>query len=137
MVGGKMTMECSADAMDDNMTRNDFMLDKTDYFYQGCSWSRSDVIKTMIDCLNRSDQLNSNPGENITQCAQFCRSFRDTLPHVYGAFSCVSLLCCLGVFVTYYTFPRLQQSGYSSKVFIRRYIHYLYIFGTVVSKIVV
>ena len=113
-----------------------FTLDDTDYFYQNCSWKRSDAVKAMIDCLNRADQVNSNTSAaDIAQCAQFCGSFRDVLPHVYGAFSCVSLLCCLGVFITYYTFPRLQQSGYSSKVFLRRYIiHYLYIFNTVASK---
>ncbi len=107
----------------------DFTLDNTHYVYQGCCWKRSDVVQAMIRCLHRVELVNSNTSANVTQCAQFCGSFPHILPHVYGAFSCVSLLCCLGVFITYYTFPRLQQSGYSSKVFLRRYtIHYLYMY---------
>ena len=99
---------------------DNFTLDNTTYFYQSCSWRSSEVIESMISCLRRVE-LYSNTDADVAQCAPFCRSFRDALPHIYGAFSCLSLLCCLGVFMTYYIFPRLQQSGYSSKVFLRRY----------------
>ena len=97
---------------------DNFTLDNTKYFYQDCSWNVSDVVETMIECLNRT---NSNNIVDVAQCAQFCRSFPHALPHIYGAFSCLSLLCCLGVFITYYIFPRMQQSGYSSRVFLYRY----------------
>ena len=99
---------------------DNFTLENTIYFYQSCSWSSSEVVELMIKCLRRVE-LYSNTGADVAQCAPFCRSFRDVLPHIYGTVSCLSLLCCLGVFMTYYIFPRLQQSGYSSKVFLRRY----------------
>jgi hypothetical protein len=118
-VRGKTAMDGTECCPDVTNVIVDFTLDGTDYFYQSCSWKRSEVVNTMVDCLHRTEQ------DNSTQCAQFCGSFRDILPHVYGTFSCVSLLCCLGVFITYYTFPRLQQSGYSSKVFLRRYTNTL------------
>lgn len=99
-----------------------FTLDNTSYFYQDCSWRSSDVVDSMIRCLRRVELLNTSA--DVAQCAQFCGSFRDALPSIYGAFSCLSLLCCLGVFLTYYIFPRLRQSGYSSKVFLRRSVSY-------------
>lgn len=101
------------------VTDTNFTLGNTKYFYQDCSWNVSNVVDKMIDCLNLVDNCGNNV--DVAQCAQFCRLFPRALPHIYGAFSCLSLLCCLGVFITYYIFPRMQQSGYSSRVFLYRY----------------
>lgn len=118
MVGN--ATQCSRD-LDSNTTDDKFMLNSTTYFYQGCVWKRSDAVSLMIECLHRIELLDTSANVTVPQCAQFCGSFRDALPAIYGAFSCLSLLCCLGVFITYFVFPRLQQSGYSSKVFLYRY----------------
>lgn len=118
--------QCSPDLTDvtcdkHNRLCDKFMLDNTTYFYQDCVWTLREAVRSMIECLHRIELLKTRPNVTVPQCAQFCVSFSDALPAIYGAFSCLSLLCCLGVFITYFIFPRLRQSGYSSKVFIRRY----------------
>lgn len=52
-------------------------------------------------------------------CPQFCNDF-ETVEHVYLAFSLLSGLSCLIVFLTYLVLPRLRHGGHSSIVFIYR-----------------
>lgn len=96
-------------------SNNTFMLDNHTYFYQPCVGNSSTAVGYMVDCINRIESTNE------TQCAQFCETFPRVLPATYVGISCLSALCCLGVFATYFSFPRLRQSGYSSKVFLYRY----------------
>ena len=109
-----MAMHCA----DTDSVNDTFGLDGKRYFYHTCTWSIDCVVNLTSDCLNRTVSASSSE----IQCAPFCVTFRDALPAIYGVVSCLSLLSCLGVFTTYYVFPRLRQSGYSSKVFLFRYI---------------
>ena len=104
---------CTANSSVSNST---YTVRNTTYFYQSCVEER-DAIGLVVECIRRI-------GENAPhepQCAQFCDDFPRVLPWIYLGISCLSLICCLGVFVTYFSFPRLRQSGYSSKVFLYRW----------------
>ena len=103
---------CNASSTVGNFT---FKVLNVTYFYQSCMGRDADAVGLVADCIRRIQTP-----ENEPQCAQFCEDFQRLLPRVYAAISCVSLICCLGVFVTYFSFPRLRQSGYSSKVFLYR-----------------
>ena len=99
-----------------NITVSDhvYVVRDTTFFYHSC-FSDQNVIYRVADCVTRIETEQNEP-----QCAQFCEEFSQVLPSVYFAISFLSLLCCLGVFATYFSFPRLRQSGYSSKVFLYR-----------------
>ena len=88
---------------------------EVEYFYQPCVFSDEEASDTARSC--RHCFTNSN---RTLSCAQFCDKFGTVLPYVYFSVSLLSALCCLGVFVTYFSFPRLRRSGYSSKVFLYR-----------------
>lgn len=102
---------CAANSSVSNST---YIVRNTTYFHQSCVEER-DAVGLVAECIRR---IQSAPNE--PQCAQFCDEFPRVLPWVYFGISCLSLICCLGVFVTYFSFPRLRQSGYSSKVFLYR-----------------
>ena len=100
---------------DKNMTP--YIVEETRYFYQPCVNNLSaeyvegellDLVRECLDCNNHS------------RCFQFCDGFERILPPIYGSISCLSALCCFGVFLTYFGLPRLRISGYSSKVFLYR-----------------
>ena len=104
---------CGLDNMDNLTTYS--IGTEVRYFYQPCVVSDEEVINIARNC--RHCFTNSN---KTLSCAQFCDKFEAILPPIYLSVSLLSAICCLGVFVTYFTFPRLQRSGYSSKVFLYR-----------------
>lgn len=87
------------------------------YFYQPCVGSDEEATLTVRNCKD----CYGNYSNQSLACFQFCDKFESVLPLVYFSLSLVSAICCLGVFATYFTFPRLRRSGYSSKVFLYRY----------------
>ena len=95
------------------------MVNETRYFYQPCvehsfvEGELLDRVRECQDCVNVS---------NHSRCFQFCKDFEQILPPLYGSISGLSALCCFGVFLTYFGLPRLRMSGYSSKVFLYRYV---------------
>ena len=93
-----------------------YPIGKTHYFYQPCVGSRDEAAQTVKNCWN----CYTNYSNQTLACFQFCDKFEAILPPVYFSLSVISALCCLGVFATYFTFPRLRRSGYSSKVFLYR-----------------
>lgn len=60
----------------------------------------------------------SREGLNLSDC-HFCSDF-SIVQRLYLAFSVLSALSCLLVFLTYILLPRLRHGGYSSRVFIYR-----------------
>ena len=110
-----VAMEGDVCSRDFNVSDKTYTVRNITFFYDSC-FSDRDVIERVADCVVRIETL-----ENEPQCAQFCYEFSTVLPPIYVAISCLSLVCCLGVFATYFSFPRLRQSGYSSRVFLYRY----------------
>lgn len=106
-------MICTANSSVSNST---YTVRNTTYIYRSCV-EESDAVELVVECIGRIKNA-----QHELQCAQFCDKFPGVLPWVYFGISCLSLLCCLGVFVTYFSFPRLRHSGYSSKVFLYRYV---------------
>ena len=112
-------MTCNAE----NLTTHDFYnIGNTKYFYLPCVSNRNESYQLIKHCFNCNSSTNST-----LLCAQFCDKFEEILPLIYLYFSCLSAVCCLGVFATYLLLPRLRQSGYSSKVFLHRYITLYYL----------
>lgn len=104
---------CEPDSID-NLTV--FTIGKVGYFYQPCVGNDNDAAKNVRNCHN----CYLNYSNRTVGCFQFCENFETVLPPIYFSLSCLSALCCLGVFVTYFSLPRLRRSGYSSKVFLYR-----------------
>ena len=96
---------------------NTYVVQKTRYFYQPCVADSNTRYNRVVECLACS--RNANQPEAL-RCSQFCDKFESVLPPIYGSISGLSALCCVGVFLTYFSLPRLRQSGYSSKVFLYR-----------------
>ena len=113
------TMEagiCKPDEIDELVKNGYSVGTEVHYFYQPCVGSDNDAALTVRNCV----ACYRDYSNRTLSCAQFCDKFESVLPWVYFTVSLVSMICCLGVFVTYCSFPRLRRSGYSSKVFLYR-----------------
>ena len=86
------------------------------YFYQPCVTDLGERYNHINECLVCNRNLSNQP--ETLRCSQFCDKFESVLPPIYGSISALSVLCCVGVFLTYFGLPRLRRSGYSSKVFL-------------------
>ena len=105
-----LTMECD---LAGNSTG--YKIDSTLYVHQPCVLSSNQSYNNIKSCHSCERLTNRS-----VRCAQFCERFGQVLPPVYASISSLSALCCLGVVLTYIIFPRLRQTGYSSKVFLYR-----------------
>ena len=107
-----------------------YVVDETCYFYQPCvnnltaEFAEGELLDRVRECLDYN-----NYSRNHSRCFQFCDGFERILPPIYGSISCLSALCCFGVFLTYFGLPRLRISGYSSKVFLYRCVGKITIFS--------
>ena len=76
--------------------------------------------RSSISCFrNYNNTVNETCEGGASDC--FCSEFEKYIPSVYLSFSAVSAVCCCGVFITYFCFPKFKQTGTSSKVFLYRY----------------
>ena len=107
---------CRPDTID-NLTNKSFSVGtKVGYFYQPCVGSDDEVAEMVGNCYKCYEKYSNE----TLSCTQFCDKFPAVLPPIYFGVSFLSAICCLGVVATYFCFPRLRRSGYSSKVFLYR-----------------